>query len=67
MGSYEIDFYGPEGSRRLCCFAVFASDHHALDSAKKLLDVHRPTAAVWQDERRVGEVHRAAPHMPSPA
>jgi hypothetical protein len=64
MESYEIRFYGPQGTRSICCFALFPSDRHALDAARKFLDVWRPTATVWQGERRVGDVHRAAPLPP---
>jgi hypothetical protein len=66
MNSYEICFHGPQGSRQVRWFALFASDSHALFSAQRFLNPYRPTAAIWQEERRVGEVHRAAPALPKP-
>jgi hypothetical protein len=65
MSIYEIEFHGPQGMRSICCFALFASDSHALFSAQKYLDAYRPTAEVWQEERRVGKVRRAALPLPS--
>lgn len=62
--SCEIRFYGPHGMRSVCCFALFVSDRHALHAARKILDVWRPTAAVWRGEKHVDDVHRAAPPPP---
>ena len=53
---YEIRFYRNTGKLSLLWMINFASDRHAMSSARLLLDDTLPTATVWQDGRAVGEL-----------
>jgi hypothetical protein len=55
---YEIRFYRCDGSFSVLCLVNFASDRHAVSSARLLLDDQLPTAAVWQENRLVADVRR---------
>jgi hypothetical protein len=60
MQSYEIRLHRTDGEYSASCFSAFISDRDALASAKVLLSERLPSAAVWQEARRVGEVFRHA-------
>jgi hypothetical protein len=60
MQTYEIRLHRADGEYSASCFSAFISDLDALASARVLLNERLPTAAVWEDARRVGEVHRSA-------
>lgn len=58
MRSYEIRLHRADGEYSASCFSAFVSDRDALASALVLLSERLPSAAVWEDARRVGEVFR---------
>ena len=60
MQSYEIRLHRADGEYSASCFSAFISDRDALASAQVLLSDRLPSAAVWEDARRVGEVFRNA-------
>jgi hypothetical protein len=60
MQSYEIRLHRADGEYSASCFSAFVSDRDALASAQILLNEHLPSAAVWAEARRVGEVYRSA-------
>jgi len=60
MQSYEIRLHRAEGEYSASCFSAFVSDRDALASARVLLNERLPSAAVWNDARRVGQVYRSA-------
>jgi hypothetical protein len=59
MRHYEILFYRPQGSCSAWYFLQCASDRQAMAVAGSMLTEALPTASVWQDERRVGDVSHA--------
>ena len=61
MQSYEIRLHRADGEYSASCFSAFVSDRDALASARMLLNERLPSAAVWADTRRVGQVYRCAP------
>jgi hypothetical protein len=61
MQSYEIRLHRADGEYSASCFSAFVSDRDALASARVLLNERLPSAAVWSDARRVGQVYRGAP------
>jgi hypothetical protein len=61
MQSYEIRLHKADGEYSASCFAAFVSDRDAMASARMLLNERLPSAAVWADTRRVGQVYRSAP------
>ena len=60
MQSYEIRLHRADGEYSASCFSAFVSDRDALASARMLLNERLPSAAVWADARRVGQVYRGA-------
>jgi len=58
MQSYEIRLHKADGEYSASCFSAFVSDRDALASALILLNERLPSAAVWAEARRVGEVYR---------
>ena len=60
MQSYEIRLHKADGEYSASCFSAFVSDRDALASAQVLLNERLPSAAVWAEARRVGEVYRSA-------
>jgi hypothetical protein len=66
MRSYEIRLYRADGEYSASCFSAYISDRDAMASARVLLTERLPSAAVWEDARRVGDVHRSA-KQPLPA
>jgi hypothetical protein len=60
MQSYEIRLHRPDGGYSASCFSAFISDRDAMASARALLSEKLPSAAVWDDTRRVGQVYRSA-------
>lgn len=61
MRSYEIRLHRADGGYSASCFGAFVSDRDALASAKILLSERLPSAAVWDENRRVGQVYRRSP------
>lgn len=64
MRCYEIRMYRASGKFSASCFAVCASDRHAMAAARALLTRDLPRAAIWEDNRPVGQVYRIAPEAP---
>jgi len=64
MQNYEIRLHRTDGEYSVSYFSAFYSDRDALASARTLLNEHLPSAAVWNDKERVGQVYRAAPRLP---
>ena len=60
MQSYEIRLHRADGEYSASCFSAFVSDRDALASARMLLNERLPSASVWSDARRVGQVFRGA-------
>lgn len=60
MQSYEIRLHRSDGEYSASFFSTFYSDRDALASARTLLNEGLPSAAVWNDKERVGQVSRAA-------
>lgn len=64
LQNYEIRLHRIDGEYSVSYFSAFYSDQDALASARILLNERLPSAAVWNDKERVGQVYRAAPQMP---
>lgn len=64
MQNYEIRLHRTDGGYAISYFSAFYSDQDALASARILLNEHLPSAAVWNDKERVGQVYRAALKAP---
>jgi len=62
MRPYEIRLHRTDGEYSASYFSAFFSDQDALASARLLLNERLPSAAVWTDTGRVGQVYRAAPN-----
>jgi hypothetical protein len=60
MQNYEIRLHRSDGEYSASYFSTFYSDRDALASARTLLNEGLPSAAVWNDKERVGQVYRAA-------
>jgi len=60
MRAYEIRLHRADGEYSASYFSAFFSDQDAMASARLLLNERLPSAAVWADTGRVGQVYRAA-------
>jgi hypothetical protein len=56
MPAYEVLLFRPDGVLSVVCLASFASDRHAISSARLLLDERLPAARLRQDERPVADL-----------
>jgi|KBSMisStaDraftv2_1062788.scaffolds.fasta_scaffold1139263_2 hypothetical protein len=64
MRDYEIRLHRADGEYSASYFSAFFSDQDALASARLLLSERLPSAAVWTDKGRIGQVYRAASKLP---
>jgi hypothetical protein len=64
LQNYEIRLHRSDGGYSVSYFSAFYSDQDALTSARILLNERLPSAAVWNDRERVGQVYRAASKTP---
>jgi hypothetical protein len=64
MANYEIRLYRPQNECSAWYFVQCASDRHALAAARRILSDTIPSASVWQEERRVGDLAQSPADMP---
>jgi hypothetical protein len=63
LQNYEIRLHRTDGEYSVSYFSAYFSDQDALASARILLSERLTSAAVWNDNGRVGQVYRAAPKV----
>jgi hypothetical protein len=58
---YEVLFYRNSGAYSALCLANFASDRHAIASARRLMGEKLAAATVWRDGELVARLAREQP------